>query len=625
MIDISVKNLVKAFEEDKNIIDGLSFELEAGERVGLLGKNGAGKTTLFRILTGETGYDSGEVAVAQSKRIGLVSQIPDYPAEYTTEDVLNTAYARLYGMQREMEQLEAQMAHDAAASVLQRYDAVSAAFAQAGGYDMDFERDKVANGLSIPPAMRRQRFAQLSGGEKTRVNLARLILEKTDILLLDEPTNHLDMHATEWLEEYLLKFPGSVLVISHDRYFLDVVANRVMELSGGKAEFYNGNYSFYVEEKQRRYEEQLKKYEKEQAKIRQLEKAASQLRVWAYSGMDKTFRRAASMEKRIARLRQTEKPKGNEKGLRVSFSEKEFHGDEVLSVHDLKKSFDGRTLFQNVELLVTAGESIGIIGDNGTGKTTLLRLIVGEAQPDGGTVRLGPAVRMAYLPQVVQFDDPSRNLVDTLLYDGDCTPQEARNRLGTFRFSGEDVFKPVSVLSGGEKSRLRLCMLMKDEINFLVLDEPTNHLDIPSREWMEDALEDYTEALLFVSHDRYFINRFATRIWELADGKIFDFRGTYAEYRDYKRNNVKREQKRREAVRAEKPKREKKISKERQLEKLENQISKQEAAAAELDVQIQENASDYARLMELEAQKAACQAQLEALYAQWEEMASAEL
>ncbi len=624
MIDISVKNLVKAFEEDKNIIDGLSFELAAGERLGLLGKNGAGKTTLFRILTDEIGYDTGDVAIAQGKRIGLVSQIPDYPADFTTEDVLDSAFARLHEMRAEMERLEHLMAEQADKETLRRYDSLTEAFAREGGYDMEFERNKVANGLSIPPQMRAQLFSQLSGGEKTRVNLARLILEKTDILLLDEPTNHLDMHATEWLEEYLLKFPGSVLVISHDRYFLDVVVNRVMELVNGKAEFYNGNYSFYAVEKQRRYEEQLKKYEKDQKEIKQLEKSAKQLRIWAYSGMDKTFRRAASMEKRIARLKKTEKPIGNEKSIRVSFAEKEFRGDEVMVIHDLKKSFDGRTLFEDVELLVQGGESIGIIGDNGTGKSTLLSLIMGEQRPDTGSVRMGPSVKSAYLPQVVKFDNPNRDLVETLIYDDNCTPQTARNRLGAFKFSGEDVFKPVSVLSGGEKSRLRLCMLMKDEINLLILDEPTNHLDIASREWIEEALENYEEALIFVSHDRYFVNRFATRIWALEDGCIKDFRGTYEEYKEFKKRSEKQEQKRKEIIRAEKPKKEKKVSKERQLEKLETQISKAEESLKLLESQIEENASDYAKLMELEAGREEAQAILDDLYAQWEALADEE-
>ena len=378
--------------------------------------------------------------------------------------------------------------------------------------------------------MRSQIFDSLSGGEKTRVNLGRLILEDTDILLLDEPTNHLDLRATEWLEEYLDRYKGTVLAISHDRWFLDRVVRRVIEIRDGKAEFYSGNYSFYVVEKERRYQEQLKQYEKEQAKIGQLEKAAEQLRIWAYSGNDKIFKRAQSMEKRIERMRTTDRPT-KERKLEMGFGEWEFRGDEVLTVKDLKKSFDGRTLFDHVDLEVVGGERIALLGDNGAGKSTLLKILLGEEQPDSGKLRFGPTVKIGYLPQIVHFDHPERNLVDTLIYAQDCSTQTARNRLAAFNFRGEDVFKPVSALSGGERSRLRLCMLMDEKINLLILDEPTNHLDIDSREWIEGAVEDYGGNLLFVSHDRYFINRFATRVWMLEDGKVTDFRGTFQEYR----------------------------------------------------------------------------------------------
>ena len=529
MIDISVTNLVKEFEVGSKILDGLTFQVDSGERVGLLGPNGCGKTTLLRILTGVMDYDEGEVVIAPGKRVGLISQIPVYPAGYTVEDVLDDAFAPLHKMEREMTQLAETMGRGEDEAAMARYDKLTAAFQAGGGYEMDTNKNKVCNGLSISAQMRQRPFDKLSGGEKTRVNLGRLILEDTDILLLDEPTNHLDLRATEWLEEYLEKFKGTVLTVSHDRYFLDKVVDRVIEIQGGKAEFYSGNYSFYAVEKERRFEERQRQYEKEQAKIQQLEKAAEQLRAWAYSGMDKTFKRAQSMEKRIERMRVTDRPKKARK-MEVRFGEREFRGDEVLTIKHLKKSFGSRTLFDDVNLEVAGGERIALLGDNGTGKSTLIKILMGEESPDEGKLRLGPTVKIGYLPQIIHFDHPERSLVDTMIYDLDCTAQTARNRLAAFQFRGEDVFKPVSALSGGEQSRLRLCMLMDAKINLLILDEPTNHLDIQSREWIEEAVEEYEGNLLFVSHDRYFIDRFATRIWMLEGGHITDFKGTYQEY-----------------------------------------------------------------------------------------------
>ncbi|MFR6186794.1 MAG: ribosomal protection-like ABC-F family protein [Lawsonibacter sp.] len=529
MIDISVSNLVKEFEVGTKILDGLTFQVDTGERVGLLGPNGCGKTTLLRILTGAMDYDEGEVMIAPGKRMGLISQIPVYPEGYTVEDVLATAFEPLRKMEDELARLTREMASGTDPALMSRYDKLTTAYEAAGGYETDTRINKVCNGLSIPQAMREQLFESLSGGEKTRVNLARLILEDTDILLLDEPTNHLDLRATEWLEEYLGKFKGTVLTVSHDRYFLDQVVDRIIEIQEGRAEFYQGSYSFYAVEKERRYEEKLKQYEKEQAKIEQLEKAAEQMRVWAYSGMDKTFKRVKSMEKRIERMRVTDRPK-KERKMEVRFGEREFRGDEVLTIKGLTKGFGGRTLFSGLGLEVAGGERIALIGDNGSGKTTLLKMILGEEAPDGGKVRMGPTVKVGYLPQYVHFDHPERSLVDTLIYAQDCTAQSARNRLAAFKFRGEDVFKPVSALSGGEQSRLRLCMLMDEKINLLVLDEPTNHLDIQSREWIEEAVEEYEGNLLFVSHDRYFIDRFASRIWLLENGQITDFRGTYQEF-----------------------------------------------------------------------------------------------
>ena len=623
MIDISVSSLVKSFELGKNLLDGLTFTVNSGERVGILGHNGCGKTTLFRILAGEIGWDEGEVMVAPSKRLGLISQIPVYPDGWTTEDVLRSAHKRLYGISDRLDELGLLMEHDQSPALLQEYDRLSDDFRRLGGYDMDTARNRVANGLDIPAAMREQPFDSLSGGEKTRVNLARLILEDTDILLLDEPTNHLDLHATEWLEDYLLHFKGTVLSISHDRWFIDRVAQRCIEIVDGKAEFYSGGYSFYLEERQRRFEEKMRKYEKDQAKIEQLTRAAEQMHLWAFMGNDKLHKRAFSMEKRIEKLSHTEKPT-EQKKLSVKFRQREFEGDEVLVMEGLSKSFGEKKLFSGLDLTVTGGERIALIGDNGTGKSTLVKLIMGDETPDAGYVYRGPAVRTAYLPQMVSFSVPERSAYDTMLYDCRCQPQEARDRLAAFGFRGEDVFTPVGTLSGGEKSRLRLCMLMGSDINFLILDEPTNHLDIASREWMEDALSDYEQTLLFVSHDRYFIEKFATRIWALSDGRITDFRGGYSEFCQWRDRQEVFRQNERSAQKKREPKAEQKKKpvqgNDKAIAKAEREIAKLEARIAALDAEAEANGSDYQKLMELSAEREGLENELLELYEQWEEL-----
>ena len=627
MIDIQVEGLIKSFEIGKNVLDGVTFQIDQGERVGLLGRNGAGKSTLFRILTGELEPDEGQAIIASGRRVGLISQIPVYPAGCTVEDVLRSAFARLQKLREEMESLTERMAageNDPA--LLRRYDTLSARFEAFGGYDTDVAVDKVANGLSIPRDMRQRLFDALSGGEKTRVNLGRLILEDTDILLLDEPTNHLDLHATEWLEDYIARFRGTVLTISHDRYFLDRVVTRVIEIEDGKPNFYSGNYSFYAVEKERRYQERMKQYEKEQAKIHQLEKAADQLRLWAFQGMDKTYRRAISMEKRIERMRTTAKPTKAKK-MDARFSSAEFHGDEVLALKGLTKGFDGRTLFEGINLRMEGGERIGLIGDNGTGKSTLLKMIVGEENPDAGRIRQGPQVRPAYLPQIVHFDHPEWSILDNMLAaKRGLSPQSARNRLAAYDFRGEDVFKPVSVLSGGEQSRLRLCMLMDDEINLLILDEPTNHLDIASREWIEEAVESYDGALLFVSHDRYFINRFATRIWEIADGTITDYPMGFTQYRELKaREEAERQSapagKREKGPQQEKPRagRAQQQAK-RQLTICQREMDKLEEAIRRKEAEMEAAASDYERYGALYAEKEAMDEELLALMERWERL-----
>ena len=617
MVDISVKNLTKFFTIGENLLEGLSFEVQEGERVAILGRNGCGKTTLFKILTGEMDYDDGEVYVNPNKRLGLISQIPHFPAGYTVEDVLRSAFADLTKCKEKMEALEKAMTVGASAEQLREYDALVNRFQSGGGYDMDVEVDKVCNGLGITADQRVQEFDSLSGGEKTRMNLARLLLEKTDILLLDEPTNHLDLNSVEWLESYIKAFKGTVLAISHDRYFLDQVAQRVVEIVDGHAEFYSGNYSFYMDEKQARFDLQMKQYQQEQAKLKQLGYTVERMKGWGINNRT-LYRRAMSIQHRMDRIKKTERPK-TEKTMKASFGEKDFSGDVVFQMKNVAKSFGERTLFADVNLKVEGGERIAILGDNGTGKSTFIKCLLGE-EDCAGKIQFGPTVKWGYLPQIIHFDHPERSLYDTMLYEKNCTPQVARDRLGQFLFQGEDVFKTVSTLSGGDQSRLRLCMLMDEKINLLILDEPTNHLDIASREWVEAAIEEFEGVLLFVSHDRYFIEKFAERIWLLEDGRIRDFKCGYQKYRSILEHEAAAKP---VVVNAPKPKKEKPKGgtkdQEKLIRKLEREIEKQEKVIEEFDAKIDAASADYQELTRLLGEKEEAEMVLMDLMEQWEQ------
>ena len=616
MVDIQVTNLTKFFVIGENLLQDLSFEIQEGERVAILGRNGCGKTTLFNILTGQMDYDDGSVFVNPHKKLGLISQIPKFPEGFTVDDVLRSAFADVMAAKRKMEELEKKMAFFASSEQLKTYDDLVNRFQAGGGYEMDVDVDKICNGLGITAEQRNQEFASLSGGEKTRVNLARLLLEKTDILLLDEPTNHLDLKSVEWLEEYINAFKGTVLAISHDRYFIDRIAKRVIEIVDGHAEFYSGNYSFYMDEKQARFDLQMKQYEQEQAKLKQLGFTVERMKGWGINNRT-LYRRAMSIQHRMERIRKTEKPK-TEKTMKASFGEKDFSGDIAFKMKNVSKAFGERTLFSDVELTVEGGERIALLGDNGTGKTTFINCLLG-AEDCAGKIQFGPTIKWGYLPQTIHFDHPERTLYDTMLYEKNCTPQTARDRLGQFLFSGEDVFKTVGTLSGGEQSRLRLCMLMDEKINLLILDEPTNHLDIASREWVEAAIEEFEGVLLFVSHDRYFIEKFAERVWLLEDGKIRDFKCGYQKFRSI----LEHEAANRPVITAvpkekkEKPKGGTK-EQEKLIRRLEREIEKQEQTVAAFDPMIEAAAADYQELSRLLAEKEEAELVLMDLMEAWE-------
>ena len=615
MADISIAGLNKYFGENQ-ILHDITFDIFPGEKVAIVGPNGAGKTTLFRVLTGELPYESGTISIAKDRTVGMIDQIPVYDPADTVEQILRSAFHRIDAVRDQMKQLERRMEKNDDSNLLKQYGALQAEFEAMGGYALDFEVDKVCNGLEIPRDMREKPFDVLSGGEKTRVNLARIILEDTDILLLDEPTNHLDLDAVEWLGNFLSDYKGTVVTISHDRYFLDQCCDRIIELFDGHADFYAGSYSYYAEERKLRFAQRMAEHENQLEELKRLQDQSRKMHQW---GTEKMHKRAFSIDKRIARMTVADRPK-QQKKMSMSFGDPNYETQNVLKVRGIRKSFDGREILHDISFSVKNGERIAILGDNGTGKTTLLNIILGLEDADSGTVKKGDGLKPAYLPQVVHFEDENRTLVDTLIYEKNVTPQTARNRLGRFQFSGEDQLKPVSKLSGGEKSRLRLCELMYDKLNMLVLDEPTNHLDILSREWIEEAVEGFTGTLLFVSHDRYFVSRFANRIIVLMDGEMVDFTGNYEQYLAFRAKKAAEKA----AHTVPKPKKEKPKPKggtkqlEKKIAKLEREISERETKSAQLDEQMAAAASDPGKLMELSERKDEIEAALLELMEQWE-------
>jgi ATP-binding cassette, subfamily F, member 3 len=622
MISFSVNELNKYYGAN-HVLKGISLEIFEGEKVGLLGKNGAGKSTLFKILAGIESYESGSLSIPEVVKVGVLDQIPLYPDNYTVIDVLMTAFEKHLALKQQMTKLEHEMTHSFNEKMIKRYGEIQASFEAMGGYTIENEVAKVCNGLQISADMQQQRFELLSGGEKTKINLGRILLQNTNVLLLDEPTNHLDIVSTEWIEEFLKNYKGTVIVISHDRYFLDNVVTRIVEIVDGKAELYQGNYSYFTVEKEERYIQQLNQYQQEQRKIQQLEEAAKRMHEWAKNADSAAMhRRAFSIEKRIERMDNTEKPL-KEKAITAAFNQENFSGKEIAVFKEISKSYNENMILDNINITLYKGDRIALLGRNGCGKTTLLRIVTGEEQPDTGIAKLGESIKYALLQQNIVFEKPEKTVLDTIRYDLELSDSAARNMLAAYKFRGNDVFKKVESLSGGERTRLRLCLLMQKDVNMLILDEPTNHLDIASREWIEECVERFEGTILFVSHDRYFISRFADKIWELEGGKINIFNSSYEEYRACKEKAIKITAEK--PLIKEKPKAQVKqpIINEQQNEKkklkLESDISYEEEPIKSIELEIELTNSDYVRLQELIRQKEEMELKLELLYKKWME------
>ena len=527
MIDISVHELNKYYGSN-HVLKGISFEIYRGEKIGLLGKNGSGKTTLFKVITEDEPYESGSLSKASGRKIEILAQIPSFGETDTVEKILYSSFKEITEIHGAMKKIEG----NPEPAVLQRYGKLMEEYERLGGYDVDVKVEKIANGMNIGENLRKSPFSLLSGGEKTRVNLARILLRDCDILLLDEPTNHLDLASLEWLEKFLREYRGTVVVISHDRVFLDNVITRVIEIEAGKAQFYSGNYSWYAEEKQRRYISHTQQYERQQKEIKRIEDRAK----WFVEQNRFTTKHHAILS-RIDHMEKIEKPVVRSNKLTEEFNSGGHAAKQLVLLDSVSKSYGRNILLDKATLAIDRNDSIALIGANGCGKTTLLRLLTGEEQSDGGIVKVSSNVKIIYMPQIIRFDDENATLLETLRSATGLTEDKNRSILASFRFKAIDVSKKVGNLSGGERSRLKLCLLMQSKANFLLLDEPTNHLDIESREWIEDAVADFEGTKLFISHDRFFLNKFASRIWSMKDGTIVDFHGGFNDFLEFAARN----------------------------------------------------------------------------------------
>lgn len=519
------------------IFENLSMEIKTGDKLGVVGRNGSGKTTLFKLIAGAERPDRGALHFKKGTKIGYLAQIPSFSKETTGYDVLNSAFEELKAMQAKMALLEVQLAdtqQDDMEKLLQLYGDLQEEFAHRDGYAIDSEIDKVINGLQLRAFVGRS-FGQLSGGEQTKIMLGNLLLTKPDLLLLDEPTNHLDLFAVEWLEGYLTDYQGTIVIVSHDRYFLDCVVTKVADLEEGELNLYYGNYSSFIHEKEQRLMREFQDYEEQQKKIKKMREAIKRLRLWANEANPPNaalHRRARNMERALERMEKVRKPLIDPKKMALSFEAAPRSGKEVVVMEGITKSFGQQTLLKETDFHVYWKDRTAIVGRNGSGKSTILKILLGEVPVDSGLSKLGSSVKVGFLSQHFEIADPKARLIDVFRADVQVAEGESRHLLAKFMFYGPDVFKRIGDLSGGERMRLRLAQLMHQDINCLVLDEPTNHLDIESREVLEEALEDFTGTIIAVSHDRYFLNKLFTRTAWLEDGVITMFDGPYNWARD---------------------------------------------------------------------------------------------
>lgn len=640
---LSCQNISKAFVENQ-VLKNVSFHIEDHEKAAIVGINGAGKTTLLRIIVGEMTPDDGQVVLARDKTLGYLAQNSTVDTSHTIYEELLSVKADLLRLEEKIRECENNMKHaegDALEDLMKQYTSLTHAFETGGGYLYRSELVGVLKGLGFTEDEFSKPVATLSGGQKTRVALGRLLLQNPDLIILDEPTNHLDMNSIAWLETYLLNYKGAVLIVSHDRYFLDRIAGKVIEIDQSKATTFMGNYSDYAVKKEQLRVAAWNAYMNQQREIKHQEEVIEKLKSF---NREKSIKRAESREKMLDKIEVIEKPSEVRTDMKLTLTPRILSGNDVLTVEHLSKSFDSHKLFTDVNFEIKRGEHVAIIGDNGSGKTTLLKILNGLVPADQGTFRLGSNVEIGYYDQEHHVLHSEKTLFEEISDDYPyLNNTQIRNVLAAFLFTGEDVFKRISDLSGGERGRVSLAKLVLSNANFLILDEPTNHLDIMSKEILEDALNGYEGTILYVSHDRYFINRTAHRILDLTEGQFVNYVGNYDYYLEkhdtvmaaieasvpqsadadntvaakVAESEVKLDWK------AQKEEQARLRKKENDLKKCEEQIARLEARVSEIDTEMSDPAigTQVAKLQELSKEQVACQEQLEKLYEQWEELA----
>lgn len=639
---LACHGISKAFGEEVIVANG-SFHIEDYEKAALVGLNGAGKSTILKMIMGELSLDSGEVILSRGKTLGYLAQHQEMVNGNTIYEEVRTAKAEIIEMERQIRAIELELKHltgDSLNARLDTYHRLTASFERANGYAYESEIVGVLKGLGFEETDFTKKIDTLSGGQKTRVSLGKLLLTKPDILLLDEPTNHLDLNSIAWLETYLLNYQGAVLIVSHDRYFLNKVVTKVVEIELGKLSVYLGNYSDFAEKKKQIRDAMLKEYLNQQQEIKHQEAVIEKLRSF---NREKSIRRAESREKMLAKIKPAEKPVEVKTDIHLALEPSCVSGNDVLSVEHLSKSFPTQTLFNDISFDVKRGEHIAVIGDNGTGKTTLLKILNQVIPADSGTFTLGTNVLIGYYDQEHHVLHMEKNIFEEISDDyPHLTNTEIRNMLAAFLFTGDDVFKRIGDLSGGERGRVSLAKLMLSEANFLILDEPTNHLDITSKEILEKALNDYTGTVLYVSHDRYFINQTATRILDLVNQTFVNYIGNYDYYLEKKEEltlvyaSGASENKNGTASASNDPASDAKLSwqeqkelqaKERKrlndLKKTEERIAQLEQRETELDTLMtqEEVYTNSVRCQEIAREKNEIQEELEQLFPLWEELA----
>lgn len=535
MIEIELNKIKKNYGL-KNILDGFSLELKTGERVALIGQNGSGKSTILKIIAKQESVDSGTINIRNGAKIGILNQIYENEKEdISVEKFLYKSFEEILKVEKKLNKLETQMSTEVDADKLEKiineYGRMQERFSLMGGYEIQERFNKICSRFYINKELLKQSYNLLSGGEKTRVNLAKLLLTQPEILLLDEPTNHLDIHSLEFLEELILKYKGTVLIVSHDRYFLDKVISKTVLLENGKENIYYGNYSYFLKEDERRTLAQFENYKNQQKQIEKMKESILTLRKFGdLAGNEMFFKRAKNIEKRLEKMEIIDRVDLNKKSLDLKFNIKKRSGNDVLKLENVEKKFDQKVIFKDANLTLNYGEKAALIGKNGSGKSTLIKMILGQDTNFQGELKLGTSIKIGYISQNIIFEDNEKTVLDYFLEGNNLSETEARSKLAKYGFRQENAFKRIGKLSGGEKVRIILMKLIQKDINFLILDEPTNHIDIDTREILEEALKEYKGTVLFVSHDRFFINAIANRVLNIEDYKIKSYYGNYDDF-----------------------------------------------------------------------------------------------